>query len=93
MKIEVAKTEKYSLVVDAAKNRIYVTMIGLEKPGGSAEFCQRLESRLVQSEERLYGADGSRAANAADAGGERNVRRAPETHHGRRTSENGGIAE
>ncbi len=31
MKIEVAKTEKYSLVVDAAKNRIYVTMIGFWK--------------------------------------------------------------
>lgn len=47
MKIEVAKTERYSLVVDTVKNRIYVTMTGFWKsPAEVPNFLKDWDTAL-----------------------------------------------
>ena len=47
MKIEIAKTEKYSLLVDTVKNRIYVNMTGFWKsPAEVPNFVKDWETAL-----------------------------------------------
>lgn len=49
MKIEVAKTEKYTLAVDTVKNRIYITMKGFWKsPAEVPDFIQDWEKTLAK---------------------------------------------
>lgn len=49
MKIEIAKTDKYILAVDAAKNRIYYAMIGFwQKESDVPNYLQDWEKALAK---------------------------------------------